>query len=231
MVELQTILEDFIDSIVSSFPKVVGAIIVLVIGWAAGRILGRVISRVLDKAGVDDALRKNVFGRALERSGITIVRFFDLVVRWFVYLIAIFGAVNVLEIEFLTTYMQDIVSYLPNLIAGVFILIIGLILMDFVADTVKSIAREGKIEYAAIIADGLRLFLYFVVIIMALAQMKIDVEILYIFANALAWGAALGLGAGVAIAVGWGLKDIVGKKAEGWMEKARETTKKIEETR
>lgn len=231
MVELQTILDDFIDSLVDALPKAVGAAIVLLVGWISGRVLGRVISQVLDKAGVDDALRKNVFGRALERSGVTIVRFFDLVVRWFVYLIAIFGAVNILEIEFLTTYMQDIVSYLPNFIAGVFILIIGLILMDFVADTVKAVAREGKIEYAGIIADGLRLFLYFIVIIMALAQMKIDVDILYIFANALAWGAALGLGAGIAIAFGWGLKDIIGKKAEGWIETARKATKKIEETR
>ncbi|HDD43027.1 MAG TPA: hypothetical protein ENF79_05040, partial [Nitrososphaeria archaeon] len=88
--------------LVAATPKIITAVIILIIGWAVGRGLGAVISRILDKAGVDDALRKTSIGRAIEKSGISIPKFFDVLIRVFIYLIAVFAAVNVLEIEFLT---------------------------------------------------------------------------------------------------------------------------------
>ena len=48
-------------------PAVLGAVIVLIIGWVAGRALGRGLSKVLDKVGVDDALRKTAIGKAMEK--------------------------------------------------------------------------------------------------------------------------------------------------------------------
>ena len=48
-------------------PKIAGAIIVLIIGWIAGRIIGKGVSHVLDKIGVDDALLKTAFGKAIEK--------------------------------------------------------------------------------------------------------------------------------------------------------------------
>lgn len=112
---------------------------------AVGRGLGGVISRILDRAGVDDALRKTSIGRAIEKSGISIPKFFDALIRIFIYLIAVLA---VLEIEFLTRYMQMVVEYLPSFIAGVFILIFGLMASDFVGDAIRAIGREAKIEYA-----------------------------------------------------------------------------------
>ena len=83
-------------TIIDMLPKIAGTIIVLIIGWIVGRIIGKGISQVLDRVGVDDALRKTVIGKALERSGVTVVRFFDLIIRWFIYLIAVFAAADIL---------------------------------------------------------------------------------------------------------------------------------------
>lgn len=218
-------------AIVDMLPKITGAIIALIIGWIAGRALGKGISKVLDKTGVDDVLRPTLLGRVLRRSGITCVGFFDLIVRWFVYLIAIFAAVDILQIVILSGYMRMIVAYLPSLIAGVIILIAGFIVTDYIADLMKTVGKEAKVAYSKLFADGLRLFLYSVVIILALSQMKIDVSILYIFANALAWGLAIGVCVGLGIAFGWGFKDILAKSAKEWIESLTETAKKVEEVR
>jgi small-conductance mechanosensitive channel len=218
-------------TIVEMLPRVVGAIIALIIGWVAGRALGKAISKVLDKAGVDDALRPTIFGRVLERSGITCVGFFDLIVRWFVYLIAIFAAVDILQITILTEYMSMVVAYLPSLIAGVILLIAGFIVTDYIADFMKKVGEEAKVAYSKLFADGLRLFLYSVVIIIALAQMKIDVSILYIFANALAWGIAIGVCVGLGIAFGWGFKDVIAESAKEWIKSLTTTAEKVEEAR
>jgi hypothetical protein len=225
---LETFWEDLVQQFTVFLPKIAGAVVILIIGWIVGRLLGKGISKVLDKAGVDDVLRKNVFGKALEKSGFSVVGFFDLIIRWFVYLVAILAAANVLNITLLSTYINQVVSYLPNLIAGVFILVVGFIVSDWVVDTVDAITAESEVEFAKIFTTVIRFFLYFVITFIALTQMQIDITILNVIVNALAWGAGIGLGVGLAIAFGWGLKEVVAKKAEEWMDKATETAKKVE---
>lgn len=230
LVSLQiAFLEDLWNMFVNMIPGIVGAIVALIIGWIAGRALGIGVSKILDKAGVDDALRKTVIGKSIEKSGITCVRFFDLIVRWFVYLIAILAAANILNITVLSNFLNMVVSYLPSFIAGVFILLFGFIIVDYFADFFRTFGREAKIEFTGIIANGLRLLLYFVITVISLSVIGIDVTILYIFATALAWGIAVGAGVGIAVAVGWGFKDVVRAKADEWIKTATEAAKKAEE--
>lgn len=221
-------LDGLIAWLVEMTPKIVGAIVVLIIGWAVGRGLGAVISRILDKAGVDDALRKTSIGKAIEKSGISLPKFFDILIRVFIYLIAILAAVNILEIEMLSKYMTMVVEYLPSFIAGVFILIFGLMAADFVGDAITAIGKEAKIEYANIASLLVRGIFYLVVIIVGLSTMRIDVTILNMIVTALAWGLAGAIALGGGLAIGFGLKDVVAKKAEDWIKKASEAAKAVE---
>jgi len=220
--------EGLLEELISFAPRLAGAVIILVIGWAVGRGLGKGISRVLDKAGVDDALRRTPVGRAIEKAGVSLVHFFDLIVRWFVYLIAILAAVNVLEITVLSNFMNTVVTYLPSFIAGLFILLIGFIVADFVGDAITQVGREAHIEYHAILSTIVRFTLYFVVLLIGLSTMRIDVTILNIFATAIAWGIAGAIALGIGLAVGLGLKDVIAKRAEDWFKKASETVKEVE---
>ncbi|HDJ66142.1 MAG TPA: hypothetical protein ENF33_00295 [Nitrososphaeria archaeon] len=222
------IISNLISQFVAMAPRIIGAIIILIIGWAVGRGLGAVISRLLDKAGVDDALRKTSVGKAIEKAGITLPRFFDILVRIFIYLVAVFAAVNVLQIDVLTYYMKMIVEYLPSLIAGIVILIFGLMIADFIGDAITAVGREAKIEYASLASMAVRGVLYLVVIIIGLSTMKIDVSILNMVVTALSWGVAGAIAIGGGLAIGLGLKDYVTKKAEEWLKKASESAKALE---
>ena len=202
-------------------PLIFGAVVVLVIGWIAGRVLGKSVSKILDRIGVDDALKKTVVGKAIEKSGMTVVKFFDLTVRWFVYLIALLAATDILNITILSNFMNRVVEYIPSLLAGVVVIIAGIILMDFISDAVKSFIEAASAEYADIMVVALRFFLYFIVITVGLSMMNVNVSILYTFAESIAWGAALGIGAGLGIALGWGLKDVVAKKAKDLLKKKK----------
>jgi hypothetical protein len=194
-------------SVIAFIPNLVAAIIILVIGWIIGRILGKVISGVLDKIGVDDALLKTSVGKAIEQSGTSVVKFFDLIVRWFIYLIAIVAAANVLQLEFLTTLFQSIVVYLPHIAMFLIILIAGFILVDYFADLLAGWGKTQNIEFLGIIILLLRVFFYFIILILALSQLLIDLTIIYTFVTPIAWGVGIGIGAGIAIFIGFGLKD------------------------
>jgi len=194
-------------SVIAFLPTLIAAIIILIIGWVVGRLLGKIVSQVLDKIGVDDLLRKTSIGKAIEQSGMHIVHLFDLVVRWFVYLIAIVAAADVLQLTLLSDLFHSMVFYIPHVLMFLIILIVGFILVDYFADIFQGWGKTRDIEFLGVIIVLMRAFFYFVVVILALSQLLIDLTIIYTFITPIAWGVGIGLGAGIAIFIAFGLKD------------------------
>jgi hypothetical protein len=135
------------------------------------------------------------------------------------------AATNVLDIEFVTMFMQKIVSYIPNIVAFILVLVVGFIVIDFLADFVENITASAQVRLVKPVISLLRMFLYFVVAILALTQLKLDLTIVYLFLEPLAWGIGIGLGAAIAIIVGFGLKD----RAPAIMEDVLQAVRKKEE--
>ncbi|KDE55768.1 hypothetical protein [Methanoculleus sp. MH98A] len=199
--------EELARNVILFLPNLIAAIVILIIGWILGRILGRVVSEVLDRIGVDDALRKTSVGQQIERSTMNISRLFDVIVRWFIYLIAILTAVSVLQIPALTTAVAAIVAYIPNVVAFLVILIAGFILIDWLIDILQNMGEVQSIQGFGLITMLLRAFLYFVVAILALQQLMLDLSIIYVFVVPIAWGVGIGIGAAIAIIIGLGMRD------------------------
>ncbi len=206
---IQTSLADAIRTMVEYLPRTIVAIIILIIGWFAGRIAGKIISKVLDMVGVDDAVDKTVIGDTIKKSGMTSVGFFDAVVRWFIYIIFIMTAVNVLNIPMLTDFMHQFALYIPHLIAGIIVLVIGLILVNIIMDWVGEQLTSREVSFADIITPVLKAIFSLVVIVLALDQLLIDTKIIYTFLVPLAWGLGAGIAIALGISLGWGIKDIV----------------------
>ncbi len=212
MVEIIGGIERMANDTISFLPELIGAIVILIIGWIVGRLLGKGISALLDRVGIDDALAKTSIGKAIERQyGGTgtrgIVQFFDIIVRWFIYLIAILAAANVLNLPFLTGLVGQIVVYLPNIAIFVILLIVGFIVIDWFADFLRHLGAAQQISMMSPLITALQAFLYVILVILALEQLHIDLTIFYILITPLAWGLGLGLGAAIAIIVGFGLRD------------------------
>lgn len=208
-------------------PRLFWAAFTLILGWAIGRILGIIVSRFLKKIGVERLLRKTLLGKALERSEVTAEIFLDLLVRWIIYLSAILVSIDLLNIRVLSDFVDAALSYLPRLLSGVFTMVIGLIIVDYIVELIRNVTKRTNLKFVTILMLAIRLMLYFVVIVMSLSMMEIETEILYIFANAIALGSALGIGVGLGIALGWGLKDVFAKNAAAFIQ---ETVKTLEQT-
>jgi hypothetical protein len=224
---IEVIQESFANAIattVSYLPAIIVAIIILLIGWFVGRFGGKVVSKVLDKIGVNEAVDKTIIGETIKKSGMTIVGFFDAVVRWFIYIIFIMAAVNVLTIDILTGFMHELVLYIPHLIAGIIVLVVGLILVNVIMNWVEEQLTSREVEYADIIAPVLKALFFLVVIVIALDQLLINTTIIYAFVVPLAWGIAAGIAIALGISLGWGIKDIVAE----YMKEKLTTEKKKE---
>jgi hypothetical protein len=195
------------DGIVAILPVVIGAILILVIGWIVGRLLGKAVRMMLDKLKVDSLFADSSFLKALAGAGITISYIFDVVIRLFVYLIAVLAAVDLLNLDYLSSLMKEIVEYIPHIIVFVLIVLVGFILIDYFADFLLKFHPMANVDLMAPVILLMRIFLYFVVAVFALSQLRLDLTIIYTFLTPVAWGIGIGLGAAIAIVFWFGLKE------------------------
>src|ERR671928_493879 len=156
-------LQDALTTFLSYIPQLLGAIIILVIGYVIARALQAVIGRVLQGIGFD---------RWMERGGIK--QFFDraetnqtphsilgALVFWFVFIIAITMAADALGIRQVSAVLAQLIAYIPNIIAAILILVLAALLANFLAgivrgatgsDLLSNIARYAIIVYAVFAA-------------------------------------------------------------------------------
>jgi hypothetical protein len=209
---ISTVMESFANvlaTMINWIPAIIAALIILLVGWFVGKLAGKIVGTILEKIGLGKAVDKTIIGGAIKSSGMTTAGFFEVLVRWFIYIIFIMAAINVLKIELLIEFMNKLVLYIPHLIAGIFLLIVGLILIDFIMDWLGAQLKSREVSQGDLIATILRALFTLVIIILALDQMLIDTSIIYTFLEPLAWGLGIGLAIAIGISVGWGCKDVV----------------------
>ncbi|MGB9978982.1 mechanosensitive ion channel family protein [Methanobacterium sp.] len=233
MVDIQGPLTNALNMIITYIPAVIGAIIILIIGWIIGRVAGGVVSKLLQKTGADDAIAKTGVGETLKGTGMSITGLVSTLVKWFFYLIFILAAVSVLNIPVFTNFVNEVVLYIPNLIAGALVLIVGLLAINFLMNWFEGMMEAENIAFASIISMALKALFSIVVIVIALDQLKISTGIIYTFLVPLAWGFGIGLAIAMGIAFGVGGKDVVAdylrKAAKMGESKAGDVQKKAEE--
>jgi hypothetical protein len=220
---------DFLQGTVAEFvaflPRLIGAIVILVIGWIVGRIVAGLVRRVVDATGIDRLVLDTPLWNALGDTQTGVSEPLGTIAAWFVYALAILAAADALDIPLLSEWIARALAYLPAFVAGLLIIVLGFVVADFVGDVIERTRETTETPYTSWFATGVRMFLYFVVVTIGLDTMGVDTEILYIFATALAWGlaaaVALGVGLGVAIALGWGGHGYVSENIGRWTSGAR----------
>ncbi|WP_266078455.1 mechanosensitive ion channel family protein [Haladaptatus caseinilyticus] len=217
-------LQDPVAGFIALLPRLVGAIVILLIGWVIGRGAAAIVRRVADRIELDRMVLDTPLGRMLGGTESAVSGAFGKLAAWFIYALAILAAANVLAIATLSEWVAVAVSYLPALIAGLLVIVIGFVVADFIGDAIMRTRAATHTAYTNWFATGTRLFLYFTAIVIGLDTMGIDVGILYVFARALAWGLAAAVAIGVGVAFGWGGRDYVASHIDSWMSSASQGT-------
>jgi MFS family permease len=192
----------FWTKIVAFLPGFFAAIIILVLGWMIAK---------LAKAGVVKLLKFLHFEKATDKAGIkdllikgdireTPSDLIGILIYWLVMLLVLTIALNTLGLQTVSELFNQILLYIPNVVAAVVVLILGIFFANFLRGIVATACSNAGVPQA----DGLgKLTLYAIVVFtaaLALNQLGIASEIvsqafILIFgALCLALGLAFGLG-------------------------------------
>lgn len=189
-----------LSGILGFLPNLIGAIIVLLVGWAIANVLAALVDRGLDAVRFDRWMERAGVDRAIARTGVKLQPS-DMVaqlVKWLVVLVTLVVAADALNLPQVTAALMAIIAYIPNVIAALLIVTLGALLASFIGNLVKTTPLEasdllGQVAYWAIlIFAGLA----------ALTQLNIAPELVQILFTAVVGAVAL---AG-ALAFGLGLR-------------------------
>ncbi|ELY38216.1 mechanosensitive ion channel family protein [Natronorubrum tibetense] len=215
-IQLPEFLQDTVASMVAFVPRLIGALLILLIGWIIGRVVAGVVMRIADGIELDRMVLETPLGRMLGGTESAVSHAFGTLAKWFVYAIAILAASNVLAIPELSAWVATAVTYLPLLIAGIAVIVVGFVVADFIGDVIERTQATTGSGATKLFASGVRIFLYFTAIVIGLDTMGIDVGILYVFARALAWGLAAAVAIGFGVAFGLGGREYVSENIGDW---------------
>ena len=107
-------------------PRFIGALVVFLVGWLVAVVLAKLVWHVVRAIQLDRALESVGFKTVWERSGhkLDSAYFFYELVKWFVIIGFLMIATDILGLTRVTDFLQDVVSYLPNVFIAAIILII-----------------------------------------------------------------------------------------------------------
>ncbi len=150
-------LQDALSAFLSYLPQLIGAIIILIVGYIVGRILQAVVGRLLQGIGFDRWMErggiKQFFDRAQTRE--TPATVLGKLVFWFVFIIAITMAADALGIPQVSAVLAQLIAYIPSIIAAILILILAALLANFVSGIIRGATGSGILssiaQYAIIV--------------------------------------------------------------------------------
>jgi len=186
-------------------PKLLGALVILIIGWLIASVTRAGVTRLLKAMKVDFISDKAGVNEFLVHGGLkqTAVELLGTLIYWILMLIVILIALNSLGLQTASDLLNRIILYIPNVIVAVVVLIMGLFFAKFLQASVTAYLTNTGIKNASSLGLIAQYAVIVFVVSIALEQLNIGKE-LVTSAFEIAFGAVC---LALALAFGFGGKD------------------------
>ncbi len=200
-------LQSSLNQLLMFAPVIIGALLILLLGGLLAKLLEQVIVRGLKIISLDKLADQVQLSAMLSKGGVRRKpsELIGAIVYWIVILAFVMTALNALNLTVAAELFQHVVSFLPNVLAAVFILIVGVFAAAFLATTVRTAASNSGILQAQLLGQVVQTCVVVFAIVAALQQLRIQFvgEVFLIVLS--------GLSLGCALAFGLGCKDLAGR--------------------
>jgi len=194
-------------------------LVILVIGWLVAKTLKVVVTRLLRAIKLDDLSDRIELETLLAKGGIkySLSELLGVIVYWLTVLVTFMVAVNAVGLTIAADLLNRIVLYIPNIIAAVFIIILGMFVATLLKNIIQTIATNAGLSEEKLLGKIVEVVVMVFAVIMALEQLNIGARTLQLILSIFL--GALGLGS--ALAFGLGCKEIAGKAVAELLDKIK----------
>ena len=209
--------------ILGYLPILLGALVILIVGWIVARAIRRILDWLLktirfdtlaDKAGISAILRKG----DLKISAREVV---SSLVYWLIMIMVLVMTVDALGLPKASDVLASLFAYVPNVIAALLVLVVAMFLASFVSGIVHTAASNANLPKPEIFAGVSRWAIIIFAVTVSLGELGIATLLVTTTFNIILGGVCLAL----ALAFGLGGKDAAARYLEELKE--RHSEKKI----
>ncbi len=207
------VLQSWTDLVVSSLqnlwlgvfqfiPNLIGALVVLIVGLVVAVGLGTLVEKVFDAIRLDSFLSRLGLAPYFERAGLKLraSHFLGRLVYWFVVVAFLLATSDILGLFALSSFLRDVLAYLPNVIAAVLIMLAAVVIGNLAKRVVSASVLSARLHAAHFLGTLTWWSIVIFGLLTALVQLNIATSIInsvitgVIAMFAIAGGLAFGLG-------------------------------------
>jgi hypothetical protein len=171
MDEFRAGLGDAWSNIAEFLPKLVGFLLILIIGYFIVKAITKILGKVLEKVGFDRAVERGGVGKALARSKYDASSLLAQVVFYALMLFVLQLAFGVFGPNPVSNLIHGVIAYLPNVFVAIVIIVIGAAVAAAVKEIVE--ASIGGLSYGRGLALGAGTAVLVLAIFGALDQLNV----------------------------------------------------------
>jgi len=197
--DLSTLFLQFKDSFFAFIPKLVFALIIVLIGIVIARLFKALVNRLIkniDRLTSSKILKNRLAQIRLDRSTQLVGKF----VYWIIIVLFLTAATEVVGLPIITTWLSGLVNYLPNILIATVIIFLGIIGGRLLRDFITNASATAGLLYSDVLGRIVQYAILIITVLIAVDQIGIDIAILTgvidIILAAILFGAALAFGLG-----------------------------------
>jgi len=216
--DLEQRLEEGISLIFGFVPQLLAAAGILLAGFAIAKMVQHGTDSALRRIGFNRWMREGGVTEALARAGTTMAPsgVIAALVFWTVMVLVILLSASALGLGVVNALFYELLAYIPNVIAAVIVLVLGIVLGEFTKDLI--LASAGGLAGGVTLARAAKAAVIVLAVFMGLEQLGIAQDIVLV-----AFIAVVGAGAlAAAIAFGLGGREVAAEIVRDWYERSRE---------
>ena len=170
-VDFEGPITDGIGTVTTFLPKLLGFLVILLVGYVIARAVATVLDKVLERVGFDEAVEKGPVKQALSRSKYDASDIIAKLAFYAIFIPFLSAAVSTLGIAALEQPMAQFIALIPRIIVAVILVVIG----GVVAGAVKRLVDGalGGLSYGPLLANGLSVLVVLIFLKSALDQVGI----------------------------------------------------------
>ena len=190
-------------------PNLIIAIVIFAIGWLLAILLEKLVESVFKTLKIDAGLKSAGLEDVVKRAGYNLNSglFVGALVKWFVILVFLMAAFQMLQLTAVTQFLYEVVNYLPNVIVAALIVFAAGLVATAMQKIVVASGRASHLHVAELGGRITKWAIWIFAILAALVTLGIAPGLIYTFVQMLFAGVALAVG----LAFGLGGKEVAAK--------------------
>ncbi len=168
------------ENIGSTLPNIVGAILILLIGWLITRVILLILKKLLKIVKVDRLTEKinetDLFGNHdIDFKVSKVILSF---VKWLMFLVFLIVAADIMNWNIISSEIGNLLRYLPKLFSAIALFMIGLYIANFIKKAVKGVFESFELSGSKIIGNIVFYLILVFITVTALNQAGVDTTII-----------------------------------------------------